>query len=241
MESLYTLHAVRQQYGDRLVLDLPLLTLERRTLYAVTGANGAGKSSLLEILAFLAVPSRGQLHFSGNAVEPGSNRVALRRRVTLLAQSPYLLRGSVADNVEYGLRVRGVADSERQVRVRRALDEVGLADFAARRACALSGGEQQRVALARALVLQPEVLLLDEPCASLDSGSAARIETILRQLPRRGTSVIFSTHDAQQGKRLGAVNLHLDQGRLVAPPLAAPHSNRQEKSRWLSPLTLQEA
>lgn len=241
MEPLYDLRALRQEYGSRTALDLPALTLESQRLYAVTGANGAGKSSLLQILAFLALPHSGTLAFAGKEVAAQSDLVALRRRVTLLAQSPFLLRGSVAENVEYGLRVRGVAAGERQDRVRSALAEVGLSDFAERRARALSGGEQQRVALARALVLKPEVLLLDEPCSSLDSGSTARIEMILRQLPRRGTSVIFSTHDLQQGARLGAVNLHLAEGRLVTPPVIAPTSSRQEKSPWLSVLMMQEA
>jgi tungstate transport system ATP-binding protein len=241
MKPLYDLHGIRQEFGNRTVLDLPALTLESQRLYAVTGANGAGKSSLLQILAFLAQPKSGTLTFAGSAVETGSDLVALRRRVTLLSQSPYLLRGSVAENVDYGLRVRGIAAHERQSLVRLALAEVGLTDFSERRARALSGGEQQRVALARALVLKPEVLLLDEPCASLDSGSAARIEMILRQLPRRGTSVIFSTHDPQQGGRLGAINLHLAAGQIVSPPVIPPISLRQEKSLWLSVLTMQEA
>ena len=226
MEPLYNLHAIRQQFGDRLVLDLPALTLESQRIYAISGANGAGKSSLLQLLAFLALPCSGRVAFSGSAVDAKSDLVALRRRVTLLSQSPYLLRGSVADNVEYGLRLRGVAANERLERVRTALAEVGLIDFAGRRASALSGGEQQRVALARALVLKPEVLLLDEPCSSLDAGSAARIEMILCQLPRRGTSVIFSTHDLRQSQRLGAVNLHLAAGRLVASPFVPPYPDR---------------
>lgn len=241
MEPLYNLDAIRQEFSGRLVLDLPALTLESHKLYAISGANGAGKSSLLQILAFLTPPSSGRLSFAGNTVDAGSDLVALRRRVTLLAQSPYLMRGTVADNVAYGLRVRGIGAKERQERIRNALAEVGLTDFSERRANALSGGEQKRVALARALVLNPEVLLLDEPCCSLDSGSAARIEMVLRQLPRRGTSVIFSTHDPQQSHRLGAVSLHLAEGRLTAPPSHSKPTSRQEKSPWLSVLMMQEA
>lgn len=241
MESLYDLRAIRQEYGNRLALDVSSLTLNPQTIYALTGANGAGKSTLLQILAFLARPSSGLLTFAGRSIGAKDDLHEFRRRVTLLAQSPYLLRGSVAENVEFGLRVRGVAPRERQDHVRNALAEVGLSDFADRRARALSGGEQQRVALARALVLKPEVLLLDEPCSNLDSGSTARIEMILRQLPRRGTTVILSTHDLQQGARLGAVNLHLAEGRIVPSPVNSPTTFRQEKSPWLSVLMMQEA
>jgi len=237
MDWLYEAQQLSFAYGGRTVLDIAELRLRRGSLYTVSGANGAGKSTLLQLLAFLTLPADGVLRFAGVGV---NNRelMKLRRRVTLLGQSPYLLRGSVRDNLEYGLKVRGLEHGERRRRIDAALAEVGLEDFAERRASALSGGEQQRVALARALALQPEVLLLDEPCASLDAASVARIETVLRSLPQRGTSVILVTHDPQQHRRLQAENLHLSAGRLTAGhSLTSP----LERVPCLSPLTLQEA
>lgn len=238
MIPLYELHAIRQHHGERLALDLPALQLWRGRLYTISGVNGAGKSTLLQLLALLRLPTSGNLYFAGAPVMPG-DLLALRRRVTLLAQSPYLLRGSVADNVAYGLRVRGVGRAERQKRVAAALDEVGLDGFASRCVTALSGGEQQRVALARALVLEPEVLLLDEPCAGLDRGCIGRIEAVLRRRRAHGTTIILASHDPQQNDRLDGIRLHLVEGRL-AGETAVYHPEVQEQASWLSALTMQE-
>jgi tungstate transport system ATP-binding protein len=237
MNTLYELCAIRQNHGARLVLDLPELRLRRGGLYTLSGANGAGKSTLLQLLALLRPPASGSLSFAGTPVTTAV-LPRLRRRVTLLAQSPYLLRGSVADNVAFGLRIRGVPRGECRERVAAALAEVGLDGFAGRRASALSGGEQQRVALARALVLDPEVLLLDEPCAGLDRACVERIETVLCRRRAGGTTIVLATHDAQQNARLGGCNLHLVDGRLAgmsAPPAVEEHAT------WLSVLTMQEA
>jgi tungstate transport system ATP-binding protein len=182
---------------------------------ALTGANGSGKSTLLHVLAFLAAPTSGRLWFGGEEVTTDRLR-ALRRRVGILLQNPYLLHATVGANVEVGLRARGVARAERHAKVREALGRLGLEGFELRRAQGLSGGEAQRVALARLLVLEPEVMLLDEPTNHLDAESAARIEETVAWAHReRGVTVVLSSHDGTLAHRLGARILRMDEGRLT--------------------------
>jgi tungstate transport system ATP-binding protein len=133
------------------------LELSPGRVHALVGPNGAGKSTLLRLVAGLAAPERGRVQIEGAPV-------------TLVHQRPYLFRGSVGRNVAFGLRARGVPRTEARARADAALAAVGLPDYARRPARALSGGEVQRAALARALVLQPAVLLLDEPTAGMDAG-----------------------------------------------------------------------
>ena len=131
-------------------------------------------------------------------------------------QDPYLFSGSVFHNVAYGLRVRGLAAGRPalQRRVEEALEQVGLAGFAGRRASALSGGERKRVALARALALRPALLLLDEPTANVDAESVQRIEALLRELARDGTTLVLSSHHGGFAYRLADRMVRLDGGRV---------------------------
>lgn len=230
MTELYRLQGVRHRYGDRLVLDIAELTIRRGRLYLLTGANGSGKSTLLQILALLTPPGEGTVTFAGQPINwrsPGL--LELRRRITLLHQAPYLFNQSVASNVAFGPRVRGISGSQLRHLVDAALDMVGLAGFQKRRARELSGGEAQRVAMARALAIDPEVLLLDEPLANVDRQSATLLEALIRELPARGTSVIMTTHDPAQPERLGCERIRLVAGRL-APPTESPLHPFQEDS-----------
>ncbi len=122
--------------------------------------------------------------------------------MTLVEQSPYLLQGSVYNNLVFGLKIRNVRNEEQQERIGEALKLVGLPDFARRQTKDLSGGEIQRVALARALVLKPDVLLLDEPTANIDFGSLAGFEQLLHNLSAVGMAIVLTTHDPDQAKRL---------------------------------------
>jgi tungstate transport system ATP-binding protein len=157
---------VRVTYRGRTVVDVPAVELASGETYALLGASGAGKSTLLRVLGLLERPSRGRVLFDGSPVAAGD--LTARRRIAAVFQKPYLLRGTVADNVAYGLRLRGMKASERTVRVAEVLRRVGLAGWQDRSALTLSGGEAQRVALARALVLEPSFLLLDEPLSYMD-------------------------------------------------------------------------
>jgi len=217
---MYRLQSIRKRYGSNIALDVEELTIAEGRLYTLTGANGAGKSTLLSILAFLTPPTSGEIFYAGNRVDWNHGSVEeYRRKVTLLHQSPYLFGGSVHDNVAFGLKIRGIPGAEQRRIVDRALDGVGLQGFRDRKARELSGGEAQRVAMARALALNPEVLLLDEPLANIDRGTAGLLETVIASLPARGTTVVMTTHDPDHPGRLNGESIHLEGGRHVLQSL----------------------
>jgi putative ABC transport system ATP-binding protein len=175
---------------------------------ALLGPSGSGKSTLLRLLNRLADPDGGVVRFHGTDVRE-LDPLELRRRVGLVPQLPAPVPGSVADNVRFGARLHGSdVDPERPLRL------AGLdASFADRDASRLSVGEQQRVMLARALALEPEVLLLDEPTASLDSAATGAVEDALRNL--HGVSLVLVTHDRGQADRLADRTIELDAGRVT--------------------------
>jgi tungstate transport system ATP-binding protein len=209
------LQNVSKEYEGRRVLQVETLKIQRGEVFALVGPSGAGKSTLLRLLNFLEPPTTGRIRFLD--VEFSANQpmpLPYRRRVTTVFQRPILLNRSVQANVGYGLSLRGLRDSEG--RIEKALDQVGLQALARQRARTLSGGEAQRVALARAIVLQPDVLLLDEPTANLDPYNVGLIEEIVTDLNReRGTTLVLVTHNVFQAKRLAdRVTLMLD-GQIV--------------------------
>lgn len=193
--------------GGRQLIDGIGLKIPAKTLTVVMGPNGAGKSLLLRLLHGLIPPTAGQVLWEGRPLDDG-----LRRRQAMVFQRPVLLRRSVAANVRFALRLRGRPDA---ARIAEALDEVGLADLAGQPARLLSGGEQQRLTLARALVTDPRVLFLDEPTANLDPAATAAIEAIVQRAHRRGTKIVFITHDLGQARRLADDVVFLDGGRLA--------------------------
>ncbi len=214
MNPAYALDGVTVHHGTKQVLHVERLAIEAGSVTALVGPNGAGKSTLLRVLAFLQPPSAGSVRYAGERPTRASV-TALRRRVGLVPQNPYLLRQSVHGNVELGLKLRGVARPERLARVARVLGELGLATLAQRPAHALSGGEQQRVALARVLALAPEVLLLDEPFTHLDPRAAQEMERIIAELAdRRTRTVVFASHDELRARALSHQILSLVNGRI---------------------------
>jgi len=213
----FRLCQVRREFSGRTLLEIPELEFPAGEVSALVGPNGAGKTTLLRILALLDPPSAGTVAFQGEpAAWSGPRWLELRRRITLVHQAPFLFRGTVAQNVAFGLRVRGVPQSEWPRRVAEALALVDLKGFEDRRAGSLSGGETQRVALARALAIEPEVLLLDEPTANVDASRLARLPALIAEINHRlRTTVIFSTHDLGQAFRLTSRVVHLVAGRLA--------------------------
>ncbi len=177
------------------------LRCENQTV-AIMGPSGAGKSTLLRLLNFLEQPSQGCIYFKDFAVRPAAGvPLHLRRLVTTVFQRPLLLNRSVAANVRFGLQLRG--EKNAAGRTRSALERVRLLDMTDQRALTLSGGEAQRVALARALVLEPEVLLLDEPTANLDPYNVGLIEEIIQAINQEAsTTIVLVTHNVFQARRL---------------------------------------
>jgi tungstate transport system ATP-binding protein len=221
MLPVITLKNILVEKGENFRLVVDYLSLNPGLVYSLTGPNGAGKSTLLRVMANLQSVQRGDLVFASN---DSDNLISQRQKVTLVAQSPYLFKGSVADNLDYGLKLRKIDATERKKRISTTLSNVGLAGFEDRAANKLSGGETQRVALARALVLKPEILLLDEPTANIDSNSLDTYETLLSGLPQYGVTVVFTTHDPSQARRLGDEVLRIENGLLLNPP----HRGQQE-------------
>ena len=213
---LYRLKNLQRSHGSRTVLNIDKLEIGPNRIYTLIGPNGAGKTSLLKILAFLDKPSSGNLHFLGNQVSFEEKRLyALRRQVVLLDQNPIMFTGSVWKNVEFGLRVRKVTSKALRQRVEEALELVGMENFADYDAQGLSGGETKRVALARALVLEPKVLLCDEPTANVDNENQEIILKIIKRInEERKGAIIFSTHYLSQGQRLADHTLLLQNGAL---------------------------
>jgi tungstate transport system ATP-binding protein len=194
------------EIGGKRLVDGIDLTLAARTFTMVMGPNGAGKSLLLRLIHGLLQPSAGSISWGGAAMSK-----QVRERQAMVFQRAVLLRRSVAENIDFVLRLKGAATRNRRDEI---LDDVGLIDRARQPARLLSGGEQQRLALARALALEPEVLFLDEPTASLDPASVQMIEQIVSAAHRRGTKIIFITHDLGQAKRLADEIVFLHRGRL---------------------------
>lgn len=217
MASIYILKNLEIRLDKNFCLQIPDLEIPQGTIKSIIGPNGAGKSTLLKVLALLLKPQCGTLTFAGhNLSAENYNPQELRRQVTLVDQSPYLLQGSIYKNLAYGLKVRGIARHEQAKRIQKALSDVELSFSPKRSVRDLSGGEKQRVALARALVLQPEVLLLDEPTANIDHASQPHFEQLLKHLANNGMTVLLSTHVPEQAQRLGNSSIHVDQGIVTA-------------------------
>jgi len=214
-EATYRIQDLSKAYDGREVLAIEALEVHRGEILALVGPSGSGKSTLLRLLNFLEPPTSGWIEFAGAHFEAGQEMpLALRRRVTTVFQRPMLLNRNVWDNVKYSLGLRGLRDTGGATRA--VLEQVGLANLAGQNARSLSGGEAQRVALARAIILQPEVLLMDEPTANLDPYNVGLIEKIIRQENReQKTTVVLVTHNVFQARRLADRIAFLLGGRLV--------------------------
>ncbi len=199
-DNTYVVSDLRRDYVGRTVLSLPSLTVREGERLALVGPSGAGKSTLLRLLNFLEPPTTGTIRFCGRDVPGGAVPIELRRQVTTVFQRPVLLDADVTTNARYGLQLRGL---RRDAAVRALLERVGLGPLIHAPARKLSAGEMQRVALARALLIEPRVLLLDEPTANLDPYNIGLIEEIVGEHCRlHGTTVILVTHNIFQAKRM---------------------------------------
>jgi len=215
--SLIEVTGLNHRYGEQAILENINLSVDRGEVFALIGPTGAGKTTLLRIIDLLEVPSAGEIYFDGRCIpRSGKQRLEIRRRMSFIHQKPQVFNLSVYDNVACGLGWRGEEKNRIAGKVDHILEMVGLKGCKSRNARTLSGGEAQRVALARSLVLEPEVLLLDEPTANLDPVSTAKIEQLISYVARqRNTTMIMATHDMSQGQQLAdRIGVLLD-GRLV--------------------------
>ncbi len=218
MSALYRLEDIRAGYGGACALRVESLEIPRGGIVGLYGHNGSGKSTLLRVLGFLLEPDSGRVEFEGREVDAAMRRNAhlLRRKGVLLGQDTCLLKRSVAANVAYGLKLRGLPAPDEAVRA--ALERVGLRPeiYARRPWRQLSGGEARRVALAARLILEPRALLLDEPTAGLDRASTEHVQqAVLAARRDHGAAVVISSHDLAWLKASADTVLTLEDGRIT--------------------------
>ncbi len=204
------LRGVRHRYDGRVVLDLERFAVPPGALIAIVGPNGAGKSTLLRLLALLERPTEGAVLLDGRPAD-----LALRRRVTLVEQRPVLLRGTTRENLEFGLRVRGIRRTEVNRLVDNVAGRLGITPLLDRRRHELSDGEVQRIAVARALAVEPDVLLLDEPASSADRAAAQSLyHALAEERARRPLAVCLASHQLEDAYRWADDVRALADGRL---------------------------
>jgi tungstate transport system ATP-binding protein len=208
------LRGVRHRYEGRLVLDLEHFAVRDGALLAVVGHNGAGKSTLLRLLALLEAPTEGRVLLDG-AVVPRRPAAALRRRVTLVEQRPILFRGTVRENIGYGLDARGIGRNVADRMIGEVAERLSLGPLLDRRRHELSDGEVQRIAVARALAVRPDVLLLDEPASSADRAAAGALHRALAaERAARPLAVCIASHQLEDAYRWADDIRALADGRL---------------------------
>lgn len=213
--SALSLREIEVRAGGRVTLALPSLTVARGETLAIVGPNGAGKSTMLHVAGLLRPPVHGEVRIGGE-LATRANRLALRRRLTMVFQDALLFNAPVLANVAAGPRFRGARRTEAAAAAREWLNRFGVAALADRPAQQLSGGEAQRVSLARAFAVSPDVILLDEPFSAIDAASrSAIIDDVHAQLEATGTTAVLVTHDLNEALALGdRIGVLLD-GRLV--------------------------
>ncbi|MCS0630696.1 energy-coupling factor ABC transporter ATP-binding protein [Telluria mixta] len=214
-KALLGVRGLRKRHGDRLLFDIDRLEIATHSAYVLTGMNGAGKSTLLRVLGGLERAEIDSLRFAGEdilRVHPYPR--ALRRAIVYVHQHPILFSTSVADNIGYGLVVRGEAPGAVRPVVEEAMAWAGVAHLRDTDPTRLSGGEKQRVALARAKVLEPRLLLLDEPTANLDGAAREQVIALIPTMIEAGSSVIIACHDRDLINLPGVQRLKLRDGHL---------------------------
>lgn len=227
MSALIRIARLRKFYGDRLQFDIERFSLDTGRAYVLTGVNGAGKSTLLRILAGLEGAEAEGVTFEGQAASLSPYPAAMRAAVVYVHQHPVMFSTSVAANIGYGLVARGMQKANVAQLVNEAMEWAGVAHLRASDPSRLSGGEKQRIALARARVLEPKLLLLDEPTANLDGAAREQVLALIPQLVREGTCVVMACHDRDLIGLPGVERLKLRDGKLErrdadrgAPPIS---------------------
>jgi tungstate transport system ATP-binding protein len=212
MSSLFTAGRLRKTFGERVLFDIADFSLDEATAYVLTGINGAGKSTLLRVLGGLDTCEANSVLYRGQLLRMAPYPVALRREVVYVHQDPIMFSTTVAHNIAYGLNARGMPD-ERAVRA--AMTWAGVSHLERANPASLSGGEKQRVALARAKVLQPRLMLLDEPTSNLDGAAREQVIALIPALVEAGTTVVIACHDRDLIGLPGMRRLKLRDGDII--------------------------
>jgi tungstate transport system ATP-binding protein len=214
-KALLGVRGLRKRFGERLLFDIERVEIATHSAYVLTGMNGAGKSTLLRILGGLERAEIDSMRFEGlDVLRTHPYPRALREAIVYVHQHPILFSTSVADNIGYGLRMRGTPKIEAARLVAEAMAWAGVDHLENTNPTTLSGGEKQRVALARAKVLQPKLLLLDEPTANLDGPAREQVIELIPTLVEAGRSVVVACHDRDLIGLPGVQRLKLRDGQL---------------------------
>lgn len=212
---ILALRGLRKQYGERMILDDIDLDLQAGTICVLTGVNGSGKSTLLRILAGLETATLREARFDGQPMTLTPYPIELRKAIGYVHQHPVLFATSVSRNIAYGLTGRGLSRSVWQDKVDAAIAWAGVAHVRDISPDRLSGGERQRIALARAEILEPRLLLLDEPTSNLDGPAREQVLALIQSLARKGRSVLVVGHDRDIINLAGTSRLKLRDGTLL--------------------------
>ena len=213
--SLLMIGRLRKVLGERVLYDIKDFTLEEASAYVLTGINGAGKSTLLRTLAGLETAEPTSLLYRGELVRLAPYPALLRKEVGYVHQDPVMFSTSVAHNIAYGLLARGEPRERVEQLVEAAMVWAGVTHLRSTHPARLSGGEKQRVALARAKVLEPRLLLLDEPTANLDGAAREQVIALIPALIEAGTTVVMACHDRDLIGLPGMRRLKLRDGDIV--------------------------
>ena len=214
MTLLLSVHALHKRHGERTLFDIERLDIAAGAAYVLTGANGSGKSTLLRMLGGLERCDACAVEFDGLRQPLYPYPRQLRHAIVYVHQHPIMFSTSVGHNIAYGLLARGVDKRALRGCVDEAMAWAGVTHLRENDPARLSGGEKQRVALARARVLQPRLLLLDEPTANLDGAAREQVIALIPTLIGQGTSVIIACHDRELINLPGVQRLKLRDGRL---------------------------
>jgi tungstate transport system ATP-binding protein len=215
---LVRIDGVSKRFGDRAVLSAVAARFLSGESYVLTGDNGSGKSTLMRILAGLEDADAGTLEIDGRTADLRGYPEWLRGEIVYVHQHPYLFDTSIAENIGFGLKARGMAADERRRVVAEALEWAGLGHVARVRPSKLSGGEKQRVAMARAKVLHPRLFLLDEPTANLDRDGRHRVLDLIHDLGQGENCVVVACHDQELIQLPFMRQLRIDSGYLTGVP-----------------------
>jgi len=216
MISSVRLENIQKNLSSNFSLNVDRLEFHNKYIHVIVGPNGSGKTTLLRLIALLDKPDRGRVLFNDKDVFENDGRGPLRRRIGFLMQNPYLFDGDVLDNVSLGLKIRKYPNNEIRSRVKNILRTWNIQHLAGQKVKCLSSGEYQKVAIAQVLVLEPEVILIDEPTANIDTQSIFSIEETIRDIQKKvNSTIIMTTHSFTQAYRMSSEIISVREGKVV--------------------------